>query len=276
MIANKMVALALKEDIGDGDVSADLLLERCVNAAIICRQDCIICGFEYAEMSFWQLDESIKIDWQVREGDEVASNQVICRLTGSVKSILTAERTALNFLQTLSSTATETRRLVNKIADTKTKLLDTRKTIPCLRLAQKQAVQIGGGVNHRMGLYDAVMIKENHILALGSISKAVAKASEKHPNLALIVEVENLSQLAEALSLDGISRILCDNFSAENLKAAVLLANHKTPLEASGNIDENNIVDYAKTGVDYISIGAISKNICAIDLTLKIVGDEVI
>jgi len=263
------VQQALKEDIGTGDVSASLLPNDNVNAYIITREPAIICGIQYAQQAFLLVDESIQSDWRVRDGESVIGNQVLCTLSGLASSIVSAERVALNFLQTLSATATQTHDLAIKISHTQAQLLDTRKTIPGLRMAQKYAVKCGGGVNHRMGLYDCIMLKENHIIAAGSIDNAVKIAVEKHPDLPLIVEVEDLEQLKQALMLDHITRVLCDNFSTEDLSHAVVLAKGKLPLEASGNIDEHTIVEVANTGVDYISIGSITKNINAIDLSLR-------
>ncbi len=268
---NQVVKLALDEDIGTGDVSASLLEDRNVSAQIITREPAVMCGIEYANNAFLQLDKSIVLDWQCCDGDKIKENQVLCLLTGSSRAIISAERVALNFLQTLSAVATQTRYLVNKITHTNAQLLDTRKTLPGLRLAQKYAVKCGGGVNHRLGLYDCVMLKENHIVAAGSIGNAVEIAIEKHPNLPLIVEVEDLTQLRCALDLSGITRILCDNFSVQDLSLAVKYAKGAVPLEASGNIDENNIALVAQTGVDYISTGSITKHIRSIDLSLNFV-----
>ncbi len=265
----KIVQLALDEDLGSGDVSASLLKNNQVSASIVSREAAVFCGADYAQYAFSVLDEAISIDWKVKDGDDISQNQVLCELVGSSSSIISAERVALNFLQTLSSVATQTRVLVDKIAHTDAKLLDTRKTIPGLRQAQKYAVTCGGGVNHRMGLYDCVMLKENHIIASGSIASAVDQAVHKYPTLPLIVEVENLKQLKQALLLRGINRILCDNFSIEELSSAVSLARGKLPLEASGNINTESIVDVANTGVDYISTGSLTKNIQAIDLSLR-------
>jgi nicotinate-nucleotide pyrophosphorylase [carboxylating] (EC 2.4.2.19) len=267
---SKIVNLALVEDIGTGDVSASLLNDKIVNANIISKEQAVVCGIEYAESAFLSIDDSLDVVWKIHDGDSVAENQVLCSLKGSARSIVTAERVALNFLQTLSATATQTRQMVDKIAHTQAQLLDTRKTIPGLRLAQKFAVKCGGGVNHRLGLYDCIMIKENHILAMGSIDLAVKSAKTYYPKLPMIVEVEDLDQLNQALLLDGIKRILCDNFSIDMLKMAVKSAKNKTPLEASGSIDENNIVEVAQTGVNYISIGAITKHIRAVDFSLRI------
>lgn len=268
---SKITQQALDEDIGTGDVSASLLPDKNINAMIVVSEFAVICGIDYAQTAFMLMDKNIKIDWKIADGDCVAKNQILCTLNGSSRGIISAERVALNFLQTLSATATQTRFLVDKIKHTKTQLLDTRKTLPNLRLAQKYAVKCGGGVNHRMGLDDCIMLKENHIIAVGSIKNAVKIAVKKYPDLPLIVEVENLSQLKEALALSGISRILCDNFSSAKLVQAVQINSGKIPLEASGNINKDNIIKFAETGVDYISIGAISKNIRAIDLSLNFV-----
>ena len=263
-----VVKTALTEDLGSGDVSADLLNNNLVSANIIVRQSAIICGIDYFNSAFLQLDATIKIDWQVLDGDCVVENQILCSLSGPSQAIISAERVALNFLQMLSAVATQTKYLVDKIAHTNAQLLDTRKTIPGLRMAQKYAVQCGGGVNHRMGLYDCVMLKENHIIAAASIANAVQTATQKYPNLPLIVEVQNLGQLKQALNMNHITRILCDNFCTQDLLSAVDLAHDRLPLEASGNINQHNIVEVADTGIDYISTGSITKNIQAIDLSL--------
>ena len=265
------VALALAEDFGAGDVSADLLLDKTITAEIISRESSVICGIEYAQSTFLSLDDKIKLDWKVKDGERISSGQVLCILMGSSRTIISAERVALNFLQTLSSVATKTHYLVSKINHTNAQLLDTRKTIPGLRLAQKYAVKCGGGVNHRMGLYDCIMLKENHIIALESITLAVKLATRQHPNMPLIVEVEDLNQLQEVLTLSGVSRVLCDNFPISDLIQAVGMVKGKLPLEASGNINENTIVEVANTGVDFISTGSITKHIQAIDLSLRFV-----
>ena len=263
------VKIALSEDVGTGDVSANLLDNKIINAQIIARESAIICGIDYAQTTFLALDDQIQIDWKIEEGSRVDKNQVLCHLSGTSNAIVSAERVALNFLQTLSAVATQTRFLVDKIAHTNAQLLDTRKTIPGLRIAQKQAVKCGGGVNHRMGLYDCVMLKENHIIAAGGINKAVVNAKEQYPNLDLIVEVETLDQLSEVLALEGITRALCDNFSLKELLQAVAMSAGSLPLEASGNINAETIVSVAETGVDFISTGSITKNIQAIDLSLR-------
>lgn len=267
-LIEKVVALALAEDVGTGDVSADLLPSSFVRGSIISRETAVICGIDYVNEAFHQIDPNTTLDWKVEDSDQVNKNQLLCEIQGEAAPIVAAERVALNFLQTLSATATQTRFLVDKISDTKAKILDTRKTIPGLRDGQKYAVRCGGGTNHRMGLYDCVMIKENHLASLESIEKAISLAKYKHPKLPVIVEVEDLHQLNEALASQGIERILCDNFSLADLSKAVKQCAGKTPLEASGNIDEYNIHDVAKTGVDFISIGAITKHIKAIDLSL--------
>ncbi len=266
------VALALAEDFGAGDVSADFLLNKIITAEIISREPSVICGIEYAQSTFLSLDDKIKLDWKVKDGECISSGQVLCVLIGASKAIISAERVALNFLQMLSSVATKTHYLVSKISHTNAQLLDTRKTIPGLKLAQKYAVKCGGGVNHRMGLYDCIMLKENHIIVSGSITLAVKLVIEQHSNLPLIVEVENLIQLQEVLTLSSVvTRALCDNFSINDLIQAVDVTKGKLPLEASGNINENTIVEVANTGVDFISTGSITKNIQAIDLSLRFV-----
>ncbi len=267
----QLVSQALLEDMGDGDVSAALLDDMPVKAHIVCREQAVLCGIAYVTEAFAQLDKQISIQWAFEDSQRVEPNQIICTISGNARAIISAERVALNFLQTLSATATQTQHLVAKIAHTNTRLLDTRKTIPNLRLAQKYAVTCGGGVNHRLGLYDAVMLKENHIIAAGSIEAAVANAKAQYAQLPLIVEVEDLAQLTQVLALSGVERILCDNFSIEQLSRAVEMAKGVYPLEASGNITDDNIVEVAQTGVDYISTGSITKDIRAIDFSLRFV-----
>ncbi len=266
-----IVRLALAEDVGTGDVSAQLLPNVPVRATITAKQSAIISGIDYASQTFVQMDPNIVLNWHVVDGDCVHSEQILCELAGFAPAIITAERVALNFLQTLSATATQTRALMDKISHTNTVILDTRKTLPNLRAAQKHAVTHGGGANHRMGLYDCVMIKENHLKAFGSITQVMDKVHQTQPNLPCIVEVEGIQQLTEALTVRGVSRILCDNFSIPMLTQAVKVAQGRLKLEASGNIDADNILDYANTGVDYLSIGAITKHIHAIDLSLLII-----
>ena len=265
----KIVELALSEDIGSGDLSSSLLDDVIINAEIICRDRAIICGTEYFDLCFLSLDKDIQIKWNLKDGDEVKPGEVICNIKGKSRAIITAERTALNFLQILSGTSTKTNYLVNLIGKTKAQLLDTRKTIPGLRKAQKYAVKCGGGVNHRMGLYDCIMLKENHILSIGSLDKSIKKALKKYPEKPIVVEVETMEQLRSVLSIKGITRVLCDNFSLIDLKEAVKIAQGVYPIEASGGVNETNIVSYAETGVDYISIGSVTKDVAAVDLSLR-------
>jgi len=268
-ILRKIVNMALSEDIGTGDLSSSLLADNITSAKIICREKAIICGIDYSDLCFLILDPDIEIDWKIKEGEEATSGTVICHLKGKSQAIISAERTALNFLQTLSATATQTKHLVSMIKHTNAKLLDTRKTIPNLRYAQKHAVKCGGGDNHRMGLFDCILLKENHIFSIGSLEKSIEKTLFEFPNKPLIVEVESLDQLKRVLLIKGVTRVLCDNFSPQDLLEAVAIAKGIYPLEASGNINEKNIIEYAETGVDYISIGSITKNIHSIDLSLK-------
>lgn len=264
-----MVHGALREDIGSGDVTAQLIPENeNSKATIITREPAVICGCRFVDEVFKELDKTVTIDWTVVDGDIVMPNAVLCTLTGKSRSLLTGERTALNFLQTLSGTATLTHRYVEAIGDNPAKLLDTRKTIPGMRLAQKFAVACGGGMNHRIGLYDAFLIKENHIHAAGGISGAVKTAGILASDLLLEVEVETFEQLQEAIDC-GVKRILLDNFSLHDLEKAVGIAGDKADLEASGNISLETIFEVAKTGVDYISTGSITKNITAIDLSMR-------
>jgi len=216
-VLRQIVNMALSDDIGSGDLSSSLIDDKVINAKIICREKAIICGIDYSDLCFATLDPDIEIDWKIKEGEEVSPGEMICHLQGKSQAIISAERTALNFLQTLSATATQTKHLVGMIQHTNAKLLDTRKTIPNLRYAQKYAVKCGGGVNHRMGLFDCVLLKENHILSIGSLEKSIEKALFEFPNKPVIVEVESLDQLKRALSIKGITRILCDNFSPQEL-----------------------------------------------------------
>ena len=265
----KIVNLAMSEDVGDGDLTSSLLDNKMIEAEIVCREKAVICGIEFFNLCFLSIDSKTQINWNVEDGSMVNSGEIICRISGLAKTIVTAERVALNFLQILSATSTKTAELVDLIADTKAKLLDTRKTIPGLRKAQKYAVQCGGGANHRMGLYDCIMLKENHILSIGSLEKSIKSSVSKFPEIPIIVEVESMDELRSALELKDITRILCDNFSLEELVEAVNISRGVYPLEASGGINENNIKEYAETGVDYISIGSLTKDIRSIDLSLR-------
>lgn len=260
---------AIHEDIGEGDLTAQLIPENEIAiATVITREDCVLSGMDWFEEVFRQIDDEILIEWQAEDGDNLTANQAICSLSGSARSILTGERAALNFLQTLSATATLSARYANAVADTKTVVLDTRKTIPGLRLAQKYAVSCGGCQNHRIGLYDAILIKENHILACGGIAQAIEKAHFHNPEMPVEIEVESIDELNKALTA-GADRVLLDNFTNEQLVEAVKICDGKIPLEASGNVTLDSIHDIALTGVDFISTGALTKDIKAIDLSMR-------
>ena len=262
------VKIALHEDIGGGDVTADLVDTHTIaEATLTSRDNAILCGIDWFNEVFHQIDDTIDIKWQVSDGDKIKYNQVICTLKGPVCSILTGERTAINFLQTLSAVSTNVAMFVDRVKHSKTKILDTRKTLPGLRYAQKYAVKIGGGINHRHGLYDEILIKENHILALGSIEATIKKVKEK--KLPITIEVENLKQLEIALETD-VDKIMLDNFSPSNIQKAVVMAKGNIKLEASGNTTINNVHSIAGTGVDYISVGALTKNIEAIDFSMLV------
>ena len=261
---------ALAEDIGSGDITAGLIPEQTMaQATVISRETAILSGRPWFDEVFRQLDTRVQIVWQARDGDRVEPNQPLCELSGPARSLLSGERTALNFLQTLSGTATQTRAYVDAVRGTRAVILDTRKTLPGLRAAQKYAVTCGGGHNHRLGLYDAVLIKENHIAAAGSVSAALAQARAAVTTDILIeVEVENLDQLREAITA-GATRILLDNFDLERLTAAVRETAGRATLEASGGITLDNIRAIAETGVDFISVGSLTKHLRAIDLSLR-------
>ncbi len=271
-LIRQQVQAALAEDIGSGDLSAQLVpATQTVSAKIIVREKAVICGLAWVNACFAQIDDTVHIDWLINEGESVNALQVLCEIKGSARSILTAERCALNFLQTLSATATQTQLYVAAIAGTHSQILDTRKTIPNLRWAQKYAVTVGGGHNQRLALYDGILIKENHIAAAGSIAAILKQAYALPTDKSIQIEVESLSQLKEALSA-GAKSILLDNFNLTQLRAAVLMnkeLGHLALLEASGGISLANVRDIALTGVDRISIGAITKNIQAIDLSMR-------
>ena len=259
---------ALTEDIGTGDVTASLIPEnRQARAHVLSREPAILCGMAWFDAVFAELDSHITIDWQARDGAHIAPDQIVCTLAGPARSILTGERTALNFLQTLSGTASTARRYADVVADLPVKILDTRKTLPGLRVAQKYAVRIGGCHNHRMGLYDAILIKENHISTAGSIQRAVETARAGNPNLAIEIEVVNESQIKESLDA-GVDRLLLDNFTIEALGNAVSLVAGQAELEASGGISLENLRAVATTGIDFISIGALTKNLQATDYSM--------
>ncbi|NII53175.1 carboxylating nicotinate-nucleotide diphosphorylase [Luteibacter sp. SG786] len=264
------VERAFAEDIGPGDATADLLDPNATATAVLtCREEAVLCGSAWFDACFRKLDPDVRIEWLVHDGDRVAPGTAICRLAGKARALVTAERSALNFLQLLSATATVTARYVDAIAGTGTRVLDTRKTLPGLRRAQKYAVRCGGGTNHRIGLFDAMMLKENHIIAAGGIPAAVRAARSIHPNLPLIVEVETLDELAEAISA-GADRALLDNFTPAMLTEAVAYTAGRIPLEVSGNVEIDTIRAIAETGVDFISSGALTKNVKAIDLSLRL------
>ena len=272
-LISQTVALALKEDIGSGDLTSNLIeIDATGNAIVKARELCVLCGVPWFSEVFRQLDSKGTIEWHFADGDTIPANSIVCSLEGSAQTLLTGERTALNFLQLLSSTATITRIYADTVKDTDVQILDTRKTIPGLRSAQKYAVICGSGKNHRQGLFDAFLIKENHIAASGSISAAVDAGRNLNSTVMLEVEVESLDELRDALS-SGVDRVLLDNFSLEKIKAAVSEKNVRAPyieLEASGGIDLNEIHEIAKTGVNYISIGALTKNIKAIDFSMRL------
>ena len=262
------VRSALVEDIGSGDISAELIpADRQAQATVTSREQAIVCGMAWFNAVFAELDSTIRIDWHVRDGDAVAAGEALCTLSGPARALLSGERTALNFLQTLSATATLARRYADAVSGLPTRILDTRKTLPGLRSAQKYAVRTGGCTNHRHGLYDAYLIKENHIAAAGSITEAVMQARRNNPAVLLEVEVENETQLEEALQA-GADRLLLDNHSLSALKEAVDTVAGCVELEASGNVTLDNVRDIALTGVDFISTGSLTKNIKAIDLSM--------
>ena len=263
------VARALAEDIGPGDATAALLPDLPAQAWVVAKEAGTIAGRPWFDACFRALDPDVAIDWRVSEGDAVAAGTVLVTLAGRTRALVSGERAALNFLQTLSATATATARHVAAVAGSRTRILDTRKTLPGLRQAQKYAVRAGGGVNHRMGLYDAVMLKENHIHAAGSIAAAAAAARSLHPGLPLVIEVEDLHELDQALAT-GCDRILVDDFSREDLREAVRRAAGRTPLEVSGGVTLERLADIAATGVDYVSVGALTKHVQALDLSLRL------
>lgn len=267
------VAEAILEDVGTGDITGSLIAEtKTAEAVIVTREPMVLAGQPWANEVFLQIDGSIVCDWQHDDGDRIDADAVLCIARGPARSILTAERTALNFLQLLSATATVTRRYVDATAGTDCRVLDTRKTIPGLRLAQKYAVRCGGGTNHRVGLYDAFLIKENHILSAGGITAAINAARESSPGKPVEVEVENFDELREALSA-RVERMLLDNFSIEQLQEGVAInrneGNPPAELEASGNMLLERVAEVAATGVDFISVGALTKNVRAVDLSMR-------
>lgn len=266
------VGVALAEDVGPGDLTAELVpAEQRAVARVVTRENCVLCGQPWFDEVFAQIDKSVEVEWRCHEGERVGENQELCEIRGPARAVLTGERTALNFLQLLSATATAARHYADAVAGTATIILDTRKTIPGLRLAQKYAVTIGGAKNHRIGLYDAILIKENHITAAGGIGPAVGNAMRNSTNVLIEVEVETLDQLAETLATPA-HRVLLDNFSLSGMRKAVAMRNDRNEdvtLEASGGITLDNVREIAATGVDFISVGALTKDVRAVDLSMR-------
>ncbi|MEH6395620.1 carboxylating nicotinate-nucleotide diphosphorylase [Pseudoalteromonas sp.] len=273
-LLSQLVKLALDEDLNyqtaeQGDITAQLIpATQQANAKVITREDCVFCGKDIILEVFKQVDPSVVVNVLVNDGDAVKADGTLFTATGSARAILTAERTALNFVQTLSGTATTTSKYVKELAGTTTQLLDTRKTIPGLRALQKYAVKCGGGANHRIGLFDAFLIKENHIAACGGIDKAVAQAKLNHPSKPVEVEVESLNELDQAITA-GADIIMLDNFSVKQIQQAVELTNKRAKLEVSGNMTLETLRTYSQAGVDFISSGALTKNLQSIDLSMR-------
>lgn len=267
------VARALEEDVGACDLTAGLIpVEATATATVIARESAVICGRPWFDAVFAALDVGASVAWAVNEGDRVGPGQLLCTLRGQAQALLTGERAALNFLQLLSGTATVTRDYVAALGGLKSRLLDTRKTIPGLRRAQKYAVSVGGGDNHRMGLYDAFLIKENHIAACGGIAAAISEAHAQAPGRPVEVEVESLAELREALEA-GADQVMLDNFDLVGLRAAVAETRGRAVLEASGNVSRETLAAIAATGVDCISVGALTKHVVAVDLSMRLTLD---
>ena len=264
------VERALAEDFGSGDATADLLpADAQAQARVITREDAVLAGRPWFDACFHALDARCEIHWNAQDGEHVGANDALCTLRGNARALVGAERCALNFLQTLSATATITAQYVAAVQGTPATILDTRKTLPGLRLAQKYAVRCGGGSNHRVGLFDAILIKENHIAASGSLAAAVREARAAHPALLLEVEVENFAELDAALGA-GVDRIMLDEFSPADLRRAVAIVAGRVPLEVSGGVDLGSVRSIAESGVDFISIGALTKHVRAIDLSMRV------
>lgn len=269
-LVQQNVTDALSEDIGAGDFTAMLIpAAQAAVATIISRESAIICGVDWVNACFKALDANTQIKWLVNEGEKISANQVLCEVAGNARALLSAERCALNFLQLLSAIATHTRMYVVAVSGTQAQILDTRKTLPGLRLAQKYAVTVGGGMNQRLALYDGILIKENHIAAAGSIANALNAVRALNKDISIQIEVENLDELTQAIEA-GASSILLDNFSMSDMKEAVRISNKRALLEASGNVNLNSVRDIALTGVDRISVGSLTKHIRAIDLSMRI------
>lgn len=271
----RAVEAALHEDLGHlpkekGDITASLIPSDQEGVAqVITRENCVICGTEWVDEVYKQLGDNVDIHWHVKDGDSVKADSLLCELKGNIRDLLTGERAALNFLQTLSGTATLVNTYVKVLQPFKTELLDTRKTLPGMRVAQKYAVKCGGGTNHRMGLFDAFLIKENHIMGCGSLTNAVMTAKSNFPGKTVEVEVESIEELEEALAA-GADIIMLDNFTIPEIELAARKANGKAKLEVSGNMDISTIAEYAQTGVDFISVGALTKHVQAIDLSMRL------
>ena len=268
------VAEALREDIGEGDINAALIAPTTqAEAQVITRNDGVFCGQPWVDEACRQIDRDIRARWHVQDGDDLAAGDTLLTLHGPARGLLTVERTIINFMQLLSGTATQARRYVDATQGARAVILDTRKTLPGLRLAQKYAVRTGGARNHRLGLFDAYLLKENHIAAAGGIAAAVAEARRRHPQKEVEVEVENNAQLLEAIAA-GADRVLLDNYSLDDLRSAVAAAQGRVALEASGGITLDTVRAIADTGVDYISIGEITKAVVPLDLSMRIVRKE--
>ena len=266
-----IVNLALQEDIGDGDITSLLIADNLqAKAHILCREEAILCGIAWVEETYRNIDSRVQIQWNFKDGDSLKKDAQVAEIVGNARAILSGERTALNFLQTLSGTATITKQYTERLKGTSVILLDTRKTLPGMRNAQKYAVRVAGGSNHRKGLYDAYLVKENHIQSCGNISNAISTARKINPNKVLEVEVQNLEQLSEAISAKP-DIIMLDNFKLQDIRKAVTINPGNAKLEVSGNINQESLVNVAKTGVDYISVGALTKHCRAIDFSLLLV-----
>ena len=267
----RIVSLALQEDVGDGDITSLLIADNLqAKAHILCREEAILCGIAWVEETYRNIDSRLQIQWNFKDGDSLKKDAQVAEIIGNARAILTGERTALNFLQTLSGTATITKQYTERLKGTSVILLDTRKTLPGMRNAQKYAVRVAGGSNHRKGLYDAYLVKENHIQSCGNISNAISTARKINPNKVLEVEVQNLEQLSEAISAKP-DIIMLDNFKLQDIRKAVTINPGNAKLEVSGNINQESLVNVAKTGVDYISVGALTKHCRAIDFSLLLV-----
>ncbi|MBJ7551957.1 carboxylating nicotinate-nucleotide diphosphorylase [Marinomonas ostreistagni] len=270
----KHVQTSLEEDIGSGDITAKLIpSDNTLSAVVIAREPAVLCGSAWANEVFSQLDPSVTLEWLAKDGDQLTPNEPFLKLSGNARSILTGERTALNYIQMLSYTATVSRHYANMVKHEALTILDTRKTIPSFRLAQKYAITVGGAANHRVGLYDAFLIKENHIMAAGSISAAVKQAQSIAPGKTIEVETENLTEVEEAVSA-GADIIMLDNFSLDDMRLAVQKYQGRVKFEASGNMTDAHIKDVASTGVDFISVGALTKHVQAIDLSLRVMKES--